>query len=91
MFSVVQTTFLAMSLYPDVLKRAQAELDAVVGPSRLPDWDDQESLPYVNAVIKESLRWLNVFPLGLPHCTIADNELRGYFIPAGTIVLPNTW
>ncbi|KAI0767311.1 CyP450 monooxygenase [Fomes fomentarius] len=91
MFSVVQTTFLAMSLYPNVLKKAQVELDAVVGPSRLPDWDDQESLPYVNAVIKESLRWLNVFPLGLPHCTIADDEFRGYFIQAGTIVLPNTW
>lgn len=91
MFSVIQTTFLAMSLYPGVLRKAQAELDAVVGPNRLPDWDDQDSLPYVSVVIKESLRWMNVFPLGIPHCTTADDEFDGYFIPAGTIVLPNTW
>ncbi|KAI0767308.1 CyP450 monooxygenase [Fomes fomentarius] len=91
MFSVIQTTFLAMSLYPEVLRKAQAELDAVVDPNRLPDWDDQDSLPYVSVVIKESLRWMNVFPLGIPHCTTADDEFDGYFIPAGTIVLPNTW
>ena len=80
-----------MSLHPLILKRAQAELDAVVGPDRLPDWDDRESLPYVNAVIKESLRWQNVTPLSMPHCTTADDEICGYFVPAGTALVPNTW
>lgn len=79
-----------MSLYPKVLKTAQAELDAVVG-SRLPEHGDRNKLPYVNAIVKEALRWHVVFPLSLPHNTVADDELDGYFIPAGTIIMPNTW
>ena len=80
-----------MSLYPDVQKKAQAELDAVVGPDVLPDYKDREALVYVNAIVKESLRWLNVAPLGVAHRTTADEEFRGYFIPAGTVVMPNIW
>ncbi|KAI0697653.1 cytochrome P450 [Cerioporus squamosus] len=91
MYSSLQTTFLAMSLNPDVLNKAQAELDTVVGPNRLPDWDDQASLPYVNAIVKETLRWQNVLPLSVPHCTTADDEFHGYFIPAGTVLIANTW
>ena len=41
-----------MALYPDVQKKAQAEIDAVVGPNRLPDFHDRSSLPYINAVVK---------------------------------------
>ena len=62
----MQTLFLAMALYPEVQKKAQAEIDAVVGPNRLPDFHDCPSLPYINAVIKESSRWNLVFPLGRP-------------------------
>ena len=53
-----------MALYPEVQKKAQAEIDAVVGPNRLPDFHDRPSLPYINAVIKESSRWNLVLPLG---------------------------
>ena len=56
--------FLAMSLYPEVQARAQAEVDQVVGPSRLPSWDDHDSLPYLEALLKEVLRWNPVTPLG---------------------------
>lgn len=80
-----------MSLNPAVLKKAQAELDDVVGPSRLPDFTDREQLVYVNAIIKEVMRWHTVVPLAVPHCTTADDELHGFFIPAGTVLLPNTW
>ncbi|RDX45826.1 cytochrome P450 [Lentinus brumalis] len=90
-FSTLQATFLAMSLYPEVLKKAQAELDAVVGSTRLPDFGDTDSLVYVNAIIREASRWLPVLPLGIPHCTSADDELHGYFIPKGTVLLPNVW
>ena len=55
-----------MALYPEVQKKAQAEIDAVVGPSRLPDFHDRPFLPYVNAVLKESSRWNLVVPLGRP-------------------------
>nr|BED43012.1 cytochrome P450 monooxygenase [Trametes versicolor] len=90
-FSILQAVFLAMSLYPEVLKKAQAELDAVVGPHRLPDFEDREALVYVNAIIKEALRWHVVTPLSVPHCTLEDDVFNGYFIPAGTTILPNVW
>ena len=90
-FSTLQAALLALSLYPDVVKKAQAELDAVVGPHRLPDFSDEDSLPYIQAIVLESLRWHNVVPLGVPHRTSADDEFHGYFIPAGTNIIPNTW
>ncbi|KAI0705412.1 cytochrome P450 [Earliella scabrosa] len=90
-FAVLQGAFLALSLNPSVVKKAQAELDAVVGPTRLPDFQDQDSLVYVNALIKEAMRWHTVVPLCVPHMTMADDELNGYFIPAGTTVFANIW
>ena len=53
-----------MALYPEVQKKAQAEIDAMVGSKRLPDFYDRPSLPYVNVVVKESSRWNLVAPLG---------------------------
>ena len=55
-----------MALYPEVQKKAQAEIDAVVGSNRLPDFNDRPSLPYINAVVKESSRWNLAVPLGRP-------------------------
>lgn len=57
---------LAMVLYPDVQARAQAEIDSVIGEGlpRLPHWEDQSSLPYVDAILKETLRWHPAVPLG---------------------------
>ncbi|PIL29143.1 hypothetical protein GSI_09192 [Ganoderma sinense ZZ0214-1] len=90
-FSAVQSAFLAMSLHPSVQKKVQTELDAVVGPHRLPEFADQASLVYVSALCKEALRWQNVTPMGVPHRTTADDELEGYFVPAGTLVSANVW
>lgn len=53
-----------MTMYPDILKKAQAEIDAVVGYERLPTMEDRAALPYVNAICKELLRWNVVGPLG---------------------------
>ena len=55
-----------MALYPEVQKKAQAEIDAVVGPDRFPEFYDRPSLPYINAVVKELMRWNLVTPLGEP-------------------------
>jgi cytochrome P450 len=53
-----------MSLYPNIQKRAQEEIDRVVGRDRLPTFADRYNLPYLEAIIWEILRWNPVGPLG---------------------------
>lgn len=55
---------LAMTLHPDVQKRAHEEIDRVVGPGRLPTFADRSSLPYIECILKESLRWYPANPIG---------------------------
>lgn len=55
--------FLAMILYPDVMQRAQSQIDTVVGRDRFPTFDDMEKLPYIVALIHEALRWRPPLPL----------------------------
>ncbi|KAF5359385.1 hypothetical protein D9756_003620 [Leucocoprinus leucothites] len=88
--STVHSFFLAMCLYPEVQKKAQTELDMVLG-GRLPEFNDKESLPYITAMVKESLRWQQVAPLGVPHMATEADEYNGYYIPKGTIVIGNAW
>lgn len=89
--SAVQCFFLAMLLHPEVQKKGQEELAAVVGPDRLPTFSDKPSLPYIESIVKEVLRWHLVTPLALPHLSTADDEIRGFFIPKGTVVIGNAW
>jgi cytochrome P450 len=63
--AVVTSFFLAVLMYPDVQRRAQEELDRVVGRDRLPEFIDKAELPYLDAVMRECLRWLPVLPTGL--------------------------
>jgi cytochrome P450 len=80
-------------LHPEAQKKAQAELDAIlgVGPARLPTAADRPHLPYVEACWVESLRWHTVAPEGLAHMVRMDDMYAGWHIPAGTFVLPNIW
>jgi cytochrome P450 len=55
---------LAMVLYPDVMRKAQHEIDVVVGSGRLPMFANTPNLPYVQAIVMEVLRWRPVGPLG---------------------------
>ncbi|KAJ7451064.1 cytochrome P450 [Mycena latifolia] len=89
--SVVNAYFLAAAKYPEVQAKAQAEIDAVIGQSRLPTFADRESLPYIEAVCKELLRWLPIVPLAVPHRAMADDAYEGYFIPKDTLVIANVW
>lgn len=61
--SAVMTFFLAMVIHPEVLAKAQEELDYVIGRDRLPGLDDRIQLPYIEALEKETLRWNNVVPM----------------------------
>ena len=80
-----------MLTYPETQARAHAELDAVVGRTRLPTFADYPHLPYIRAMVKELIRWRPVAPLAAPHRTMEDDWYEGMFIPKGTICIPNLW
>ncbi|TBU45510.1 cytochrome P450 [Dichomitus squalens] len=77
-YSAICNFFVAMSLFPDVQRHSQAELDAVVGSGRLPELTDRDTLPYTNAIVQEILRWNTIGPLGIAHSSTSDDEYRGY-------------
>lgn len=81
----------AMITHPGVQRRAHAELDSVVGRSRVPIFSDAPSLPYIQAIVKEVLRWRPALGLSLPHSTTEDDWYDGMFIPKGTLCLTNLW
>ena len=76
-----------MVINPSVQRKAQSELDATVGKTRLPTQEDISDMPYIQAIILEMLRWMPVVPLGLPHRVIEDDEYEGYDIPAGCDII----
>ncbi|KAH6908361.1 O-methylsterigmatocystin oxidoreductase [Coprinopsis sp. MPI-PUGE-AT-0042] len=77
--------FLALAMYPKVQKRAQEELESVIGACRLPKPSDMPKIPYLVALIKELSRWHSVAPLAVPRTVRDDAEYNGYFIPKGTM------
>jgi cytochrome P450 len=79
-----------MTLFPEVQHKAQEEIDQVLG-GRLPTVADRGKLPYVDAVVKEVLRWHPVAPMGIPHMSVEDDMLNGFFIPRGSLIMPNIW
>nr|VWO94991.1 N/A [Ganoderma boninense] len=89
--SSIMSFFLAMACFPEAQRKAQAEIDAVLGSERLPSVADKDRLPYVRALVLEVLRWLPVAPLAFPHKLIEDDVHAGYFMPKGSLVIVNVW
>lgn len=88
--SSLHSFVLAMLLHPDVQSRALAEINAVCGDN-VPGFEHRPSLPYIEAICREILRWQPIVPLGLPHMTSQDDVYEGYLIPKGSMVLVNEW
>ncbi|EGP87952.1 unnamed protein product [Zymoseptoria tritici ST99CH_1A5] len=86
--SPLHSFFTAICHYPSWLPRIQEEVDRVCG-DRLPTMKDIPNLPVVRAVCKETLRWRQPTPLGVPHITTEDDVYDGYFIPKGAMVHAN--
>ncbi|TFK20111.1 cytochrome P450 [Coprinopsis marcescibilis] len=82
---------LALAMHPEVARQGQNEIDSVVGTERLPRPEDCEQLPYIQAIVKEAARWHTIGPLSLPHMSKEDAEYNGYFLPKGTLFMPNVW
>ncbi|KAI0270342.1 cytochrome P450 [Russula aff. rugulosa BPL654] len=87
-----ERSWLAGNLYlGETQARAHAELDAVIGRTRLPTFADYPHLPYIRAMVKELLRWRPIAPIVTPHRCTEDDWYEGMFIPKGTICLANAW
>ncbi|KAI0360725.1 cytochrome P450 [Trametes cingulata] len=89
--SAISHFFLAMIQHPEILHKAQKEIDSVVGNSRLPTFSDRPHLPYVNAIVNETLRIASPVPLGLPRRITEDNVYKNMYIPKGTLVFGNNY
>ncbi len=76
--------------YQDVQEKAYSEIQEVIG-DRTPSCQDKCILPYIEALIFESMRYGTIFPYGFPRCTSEDTELKGYLIPQGTMIVANIW
>ncbi|XP_062250673.1 cytochrome P450 2J6-like [Platichthys flesus] len=87
--STLLWAFLYMANNPEIQEKVQAEIDRVIGQSRLPYMEDCANLPYTYAVVHEVQRMGNIVPLSLPHLTTRDLQLRGYTIPKGVTIIPN--
>ncbi|PPQ69731.1 hypothetical protein CVT24_001317 [Panaeolus cyanescens] len=89
--SSTMTFFMFMILNPDTQKKAQAELDRVVGVDRLPSINDRPNLPYIRSIMTEVYRFAPAFPLSIPHTSTQDDIYEDMLIPKGSVILPNVW
>ncbi|GJM92518.1 hypothetical protein PR202_ga08995 [Eleusine coracana subsp. coracana] len=81
----------ALLNHPDLLKKAQEEIDTHVGGSRLLDKNDLPHLPYLHCIINETLRLYTATPMLLPHEASTDCKIHGYDVPAGSMLLVNAY
>jgi len=81
---------MALTMYPEIVKKAQAQLDDVVG-DRPPTFYDMEELPYVEAIVKEVLRWRPPGPMGVAHATQEEITYKDWILPKGTILVSDIW
>lgn len=81
-----------MVLHPDIQAKVQSEIDTVIGTNRPVSDSDLRNLPYLQAVVKETLRMHPPGPLlSWARLTIHDTQIGGHFIPAGTTAMVNMW
>ncbi|XP_008108975.2 cytochrome P450 2D14 [Anolis carolinensis] len=80
---------LCMILHPDIQKKVQDEIDAVIGRTKSPTMEDQPNMPYTTAVIYEIQRWADIAPYTIPYVAQKDTEIGKFIIPKDTIVFTN--
>lgn len=83
--SAIVSFIYLMTINPEIQIVAQREIDSVIENNSLPTFDDRASLPYVEAIYRELLRFAPPLPLSIPHSTNEDDHYKGYFIPKGNL------
>ncbi|KAL8539652.1 hypothetical protein ACS0TY_001314 [Phlomoides rotata] len=89
--NTVEFALAEMMNKPQVLKKAQQELETVVGKDKIVEESDINKLPYLYSVMKEVLRLHPALPLLVPHCPSTTTNVDGYTIPKGARVFINVW
>ncbi|EUC67444.1 cytochrome P450 family protein [Rhizoctonia solani AG-3 Rhs1AP] len=77
--------------HPEVQKRAHEELDAMYNEGTFPRWQDEQALPFVRAIVKETIRWRPPLPLTVAHRLEKDDHYGGYFLPKGSQLFCVAW
>ncbi|EXJ79931.1 hypothetical protein A1O3_08216 [Capronia epimyces CBS 606.96] len=85
------TLIMAFTVYPEVQEKAREEIDRVCGSERAPGWSDFKDLPYINAIVKEGMRWRPTSATALPHYLREDDWYNGMLIPKGSTVFLPVW
>ncbi|XP_068949559.1 cytochrome P450 2J2-like [Petaurus breviceps papuanus] len=87
--TTLRWALLYMALYPEIQGKIQAEIDRVVGHSRLPTMADKENMPYTNAAIHEVQRMGDILPFNVPRMATVDTTVGGYHVAKGTVLSTN--
>ncbi|KAJ9191323.1 hypothetical protein DTO164E3_6131 [Paecilomyces variotii] len=89
--SYIQSFVLAMLNFPDAQRKAQEEIDAIIGDSRFPSFEDYKNLPYLRALVDEVHRYRPILPIGLPRIATQDLPYKDYLLPKGSMLVLNAW
>ncbi|GLJ12967.1 hypothetical protein SUGI_0201690 [Cryptomeria japonica] len=87
----IEWALAALLQHPDVLRKAQEELDTQIGRDRLVEESDLDKLSFLQAIVKETFRLYPAAPLLVPHEAVEACSVGGYHVPAGTRLLVNAW
>jgi len=89
--SFIQSIILMLVAFPEVQRKAQEEVDRVIGSERAPVFEDWANLPYLQAFNNEINRFRSISPLAMAHAATADEHYNGYLIPEGATLFMNSW
>ncbi|XP_004621917.2 cytochrome P450 2C55-like isoform X4 [Sorex araneus] len=85
--ATLKYALLLLLKHPDVTAKAQEEIERVIGRHRSPCMQDRSNMPYMDALVHEVQRFIDIAPNSVPHAVTRDVKFRNYFIPKGTMIL----
>lgn len=91
MVNTLAWTIGTLALREDVQSAAYSAITAIYGPNTPPDAGDEQGVPYITALMKESLRHFSTLRLSLPRAAHKDVSYKDFLIPKGTTMFLNVW